>query len=714
MRLRSLFVAILVGSGFAVMAPQSSALDSNGYGVVSVSSSGNFDNAGVVFGEVLGDFSVSESQVAFMSTATTLDPNYTAALTAAPSRQVYLHNLTTGTTYLISLTASGDLPASGTIVNGVLNFRLSRNGRYLAYWANNFIFVRDLQTGSVTTAGTSQQYAIDNLGDVFPDLPPNAVTPDGRFYLDNSGGSSYRVDRTNGERTLIAAAADGTPADRSSTGQDITPDGRYVAFASYADNLVPGSSSPCAPNLCENLFRKDVLTGAVLNVSGLVPGWYPDAAWSMTDDGRYISFCAQRLDGGAPPSVYVADGSTSVAHAVNQDLMTGPVAQHTFGCDSAVAPDGSAVYIAGENASTGHTTQLWREPIDVQSEQITTASGVSFTEGTWGSFTVSGSGMPVPSYGATGIPEWASFTSNGDGTATLTGTPPNGSAGDYPITITETSGTATATQSFTLSVAPPTTTGGETVTTDPGGGGATPQVPVQTAISVPAGIAGVVSVTPQPAGPAPSGFVLFGQEVVLTGPAASASTPYTISFTVDASALAGVAPEDVQIWRNGAQLTSCTDPTAATPDPCVASRGLASGGDGDALVTVRTSQFSTWTLGRPQYSFAGPFQPVDVFPTINTAKAGSAIPVNFSLGANRGLNVFANGYPVSRSVACGSAPSDAIEQTSTSTTSGLTYDTKSNRYSYVWKTDRTFMNCRDLVLRFRDGSVAAAQFLFSK
>ena len=47
------------------------------------------------------------------------------------------------------------------------------------------------------------------------------------------------------------------------------------------------------------------------------------------------------------------------------------------------------------------------------------------------------------------------FTDNGDGTATLAGTPAAGTAGSYPITITATNGVSPdATQSFTLTVAP--------------------------------------------------------------------------------------------------------------------------------------------------------------------------------------------------------------------------------------------------------------------
>ena len=57
------------------------------------------------------------------------------------------------------------------------------------------------------------------------------------------------------------------------------------------------------------------------------------------------------------------------------------------------------------------------------------------------------------------LPSGVSFIDNGDGTATLSGTPVTGSAGTYPIVITASNGVSPdATQSFTLAVEGPPTT----------------------------------------------------------------------------------------------------------------------------------------------------------------------------------------------------------------------------------------------------------------
>ena len=41
----------------------------------------------------------------------------------------------------------------------------------------------------------------------------------------------------------VSLAADGTQGNGSSTGSSISADGRYVAFHSFASNLVPGDTN---------------------------------------------------------------------------------------------------------------------------------------------------------------------------------------------------------------------------------------------------------------------------------------------------------------------------------------------------------------------------------------------------------------------------------------------------------------------------------------
>jgi alpha-tubulin suppressor-like RCC1 family protein len=112
------------------------------------------------------------------------------------------------------------------------------------------------------------------------------------------------------------------------------------------------------------------------------------------------------------------------------------------------------------------------------------------------------------------------------------------------------------------------------------------------------------------------------------------------------------------------------------------------------------------------YRWSGFFQPVDNLPTINTVKAGSAIPVKFSLDGNYGLNIIAADYPMVQAVSCSTgAPTSEIEQTVTAGASSLNYDAATGQYNYVWKTDKAWAgSCRLFTIRLTDGTDHSALF----
>jgi hypothetical protein len=116
------------------------------------------------------------------------------------------------------------------------------------------------------------------------------------------------------------------------------------------------------------------------------------------------------------------------------------------------------------------------------------------------------------------------------------------------------------------------------------------------------------------------------------------------------------------------------------------------------------------------FNFTGFFRPVDNLPVLNIAKAGSAVPVKFSLNGNQGLNIFADGYPTSGTIVCNSTDLyDYVEETVTAGGSSLSYDASANQYVYVWKTEKSWAgSCRQLVVKLSDGTYHRANFNFSK
>jgi hypothetical protein len=99
---------------------------------------------------------------------------------------------------------------------------------------------------------------------------------------------------------------------------------------------------------------------------------------------------------------------------------------------------------------------------------------------------------------------------------------------------------------------------------------------------------------------------------------------------------------------------------------------------------------------------------------LNTVNAGRAIPVKFSLNGNKGLDIFAAGFPVSGVIDCdaGATPVEVTE-TLNAGNSSLSYDAGSDKYIYVWATDSSWAGtCRQLILKFKDGCVRVANFSF--
>ncbi|MBK5093504.1 MAG: PD40 domain-containing protein [Actinobacteria bacterium] len=136
------------------------------------------------------------------------------------------------------------------------------------------------------------------------------------------------------------------------TASSISLDGRYVAFDSYAINLVAGDTNGVA-----DVFRKDLLTQEVVRCStnaagGQVTGG--DSIWpSISADGRYVAFQSAATD--------IVGASTALrAHIYRKDLLTGAIERCSLGLASAEADNLSSVasmtpdgrYVAFESLAT--------------------------------------------------------------------------------------------------------------------------------------------------------------------------------------------------------------------------------------------------------------------------------------------------------------------------------------------------------------------------
>jgi hypothetical protein len=702
-RRRALLVVLPVAAGLA-LAPTGPAGATAGTTVRVSVASGGFQTTGFAS---LPTMSSDGNRVLFGSDARDLDPRATGP-------QLYVHDLGSGITDLVTVdvgnggsagssTGEHDIDADGyrvvfdsnaaDLTSDPDNDLCTEDGESVNCYD---VFLRDIADGQTfkISVGMDDQEADGNsvhprVSDdgrrvVFVSEASNLVpgdtagTPDVfvRSLTNAEGGDGVTRRLTNGEPD----AATGEPV--------ISADGSTVAFWSTATTLDP--SAPAGANIFVYDLRTDTLSALAVGAPDGGQSFSP----TLSGDGRLVGFLSydQLLPQDTNPSydLYVHDRATGTTELVNWD----DDGNHAPSADRIELSDdghfalfrGGAGLVPGTPTGRGY---VYVKNLDTGVVRV-------------GSLADDGS---LLNQGAdTG---WRSLSPDGSQVAFMTRAD-NAVAGD-------TNGTDDVFVRVLGDLVPlPTTPGDLDVTLD--GSGQT----VSSGSDATAAVGGGCGGPPPPRVPhsptveqgetgsaqPPAGYGFFGRQLTIEGPATTADRPYQVVFTVDASLLGAIAPADVQVFRNGIAIADCASPTAASPDPCVAAR--VAGAGGDAVVTVRTSGFSTWTLGRLAYQLSGPLTPVDPLPVVNRVKGGSAVPVTFRLGGDRGLAVLAAGYPVTTTSGC-TGTADDVEQTVSPGGSALTYDARTDLYTWVWKSPKV-TGCRDLVLRFRDGSELTARF----
>jgi hypothetical protein len=122
----------------------------------------------------------------------------------------------------------------------------------------------------------------------------------------------------------------------------------------------------------------------------------------------------------------------------------------------------------------------------------------------------------------------------------------------------------------------------------------------------------------------------------------------------------------------------------------------------------------TYSVIEPSdYLFDGFFGPVDN-DGWNVARAGAAIPIQFSLGGYWGMDVLASVVSVPTACHASALFHEVGEEAAvTPGQSSLSYDAESDAYNYVWKTQRSWAGtCRLFTLTLDDGSPHTATFAF--
>jgi Tol biopolymer transport system component len=271
---------------------------------------------------------------------------------------------------------------------------ISGNGRFVAFSssASNLvtgdtngghdIFVHDRSTGATTIVSVASDGTQANGGSSAP-----AISANGRFVAFSSIASNLGTsveggdvdifvhDRSTGATTQVSVAWDGSEypfPNGDSSDPAISADGRFVAFASDASNLIAGDT-----NGLRDVFVHNLATGATTRVSLRLDGTQTFGASrppAISADGRHVAFSyVWGTEGSTPETrhdVFVHDRATGVTTRVSG------TEQPNTSFDPAISGDGRLVaytsdvtnLVAGDtnagrdvfvhNRSTGTTTRV--------------------------------------------------------------------------------------------------------------------------------------------------------------------------------------------------------------------------------------------------------------------------------------------------------------------------------------------------------------------
>ena len=186
---------------------------------------------------------------------------------------------------------------------------ISVDGRFVAFFSQSSTlvpdddngvgdtFVRDLEAGTTELVSLSSREEQGNhrSGSAAP-----SISADGRYVAFNSGadnlvpgdtnraGDVFVRDRVKGTTRRVSVASGGTQGDEDSGSPAISADGRVVAFASSATNLVRGDTNESADIFVHNVATRD--TRRVSMASNEDQGDSNSFGPAVSADGRYVAF----------------------------------------------------------------------------------------------------------------------------------------------------------------------------------------------------------------------------------------------------------------------------------------------------------------------------------------------------------------------------------------------------------------------------------------
>jgi Tol biopolymer transport system component len=356
--------------------------------------------------------SADDRLVAFYSAATDLVPGDSNQAT-----DVFVHDRVTGATERVSVSNSGAQSLFGCSSFGL---SISADGRFVSFhsYSPNFVaadtngtydvFVRDRTNATTECISLSTAGAPSNSGGTW-----SSISADGRYVAfespstnlvagDTNGYSDVFVrDRVAGTTVRLSLDTIGAQGNNASSTPAISADGRFIAFDSFATNLVAGDT-----NGVTDIFVRDRIAGTTERVSVGPGGAQANGSSdipSISADGRYVAFqstasnLSVRATNGAQ-HVFVRDrwGGTTECVSVNttgaQENASSSAPFHALSADGRFVSfwSSSTDIVAGD--TNGFTDIFLRDRASASTERVSldTAGAQGNSSSSWGSISEDG------------------------------------------------------------------------------------------------------------------------------------------------------------------------------------------------------------------------------------------------------------------------------------------------------------------------------------
>ena len=225
----------------------------------------------------------------------------------------------------------------------------------------------------------------------------------------------------------------------------------------------PGPTYSAGPPACASVTLDDSTSPTLSQLTGTVFGAsvvtapppqprkpsFTSAAHDAVPAGAAMGYLVT-TKGTPTASIGLAPGPALPAGVTLTDNGNGTA---TLICTQGTAP-GTHTFTLQATNNRGKTTQNFVLTVGPSSgpssPAFTSANSATAAVGSPFSFTVTTTGVPIPSIKEKGkLPKGATFRNNGDGTATLSGTPKKHATHTYQLTLTATSGKGKAKQQVT-------------------------------------------------------------------------------------------------------------------------------------------------------------------------------------------------------------------------------------------------------------------------